>query len=124
MINRATIIFVVGVLIAMAAFILVNWPTATDEIDELIKRELPIGSSKVEVYNFMESRAIISSGYNVGPDPLDESEDDEKVRYVIASIPMRSSLPFQGDSHIKIVFYFDEESNYIEHKVRRYYEVP
>ena len=126
MIKRVTIILVLGFLVAITAFIVMNWPTVMDEIDELIRRELPKGSSKAEVYDFLDSRAIISSGYQVGPDPIDavRANNEEKKRYVTASIPIRSWMPFQGDSHIRIVFYFDEEGSFIEHKLRRYYDVP
>src|SRR6266571_3375348 len=36
-------------------------------VDELIKREIPIGASKKKVDEFLESRKIRYSGYNVGP---------------------------------------------------------
>ena len=123
--KRATIILVIAGLVLIMGPLFVIWLSATDEIDELIRRELPTGSSKLKVYDFLDSRVISSSGYQVEPDPLDScpSEDEQKKRYVTASIPVRSGLPFRPDS-VKIVFYFDEEGRLIEYKLREHYDVP
>jgi hypothetical protein len=82
-------------------------------VDELIRKELPRGASKQQVYDFLEARAIRSGAYNAGPDPLIGLPDKERQwrRYVEAWIYKKSYIPFSPSYTIHIYFYFDESQN-------------
>jgi hypothetical protein len=94
-------------------------------VDELIKREIPIGASKKKVDEFLESRKIRYSGYNVGPDPLFGLPEDqrERKRYVTARIPQKPD-PSASEYDIRIVFYFDEDYRLIDYKLQQLDNVP
>ena len=76
-----------------------------EDIDELIRSEIPIGSSKEQVYDFLDSRQTNSSGYDVGPDPQYGLPDNlrERKRYVKARIPQLPD-PAASEYDICIVF--------------------
>lgn len=99
--------------------------TTLQEVDDLIKREIPIGASKNEVYEFLNSRKINSSGYDVGPDPLYGLLDTarKRSRYVTAIIPQQPD-PNLSDYDIRIVFYFDENLRLIDYKLQQLDNVP
>src|ERR1700730_16946799 len=63
-------------------------------IEEMIRKEIPLGSSKEQVYEFLDSRQIPSKGYDVGPDPLIGLSERlrERKRYVTARIPQRPDI--------------------------------
>ena len=94
-------------------------------IDELIRSEIPIGSSKEQVYDFLDSRQIPSKGYDVGPDPLYGLPERlrERKRYVTARIPQRPD-PAVSEYDIRIVFYFDETLRLIDYKPQQLDNVP
>jgi hypothetical protein len=113
-----------GFLVALFWFLSPS-PTLGD-VDSLIKKELPIGCSKDQVYSFLEARAIASGAYNVGPDPFLglPMQERERKRYVTGWIPVSSSLPFVPSYHISIVFYFDEEQNLSGYNLQKLDDVP
>lgn len=92
-----------------------------EKVNELIRMGLPAGSTKQQVYDFLDSRSIRSCPYNAGPDPLVglPSEDRQWSRFVTARIFKRSLAPWSPDYTIHIVFYFDENEGLIDYKLQK-----
>ncbi len=96
------------------------------QIDELIKKELPIGASKSQVIAFVESvkldsLKVINYGYNVGkPGGTDglEGRQHEVTGYLVAGIPKvgRSDRQFQV-YNMRILFYFGEGDRFIGYRI-------
>jgi hypothetical protein len=95
------------------------------EMDELIKKEIPFESSHLKVCEFLNSRKINSSGYNVGLDPLYglPTSKQERKRYITARIPENPD-PSRSRYDIFVVFYFDEDQNLIDYKLQQLDNVP
>jgi hypothetical protein len=93
--------------------------SAIEKVEDQIKKGLPPGSSKQQVYDFLNSRKIPSAGYDAGPDPLVGRADQERQwrRYVVAWIP-------KGSYPIKIIFYFDESQNLDTFTMQKLDDVP
>ena len=94
-------------------------------IDALIRKEIPIGSSKEQVYEFLDRHQLSSTAYDVGPDPLFGLRRDEREmkRYVTATI-FENPDPARSKYHIHVVFYFDEELKLIDYKMEQLDDVP
>ena len=89
------------------------------DIDRLIQKELPIGSSKAQVYEFLNSHKIRGAAYDVGPDPYIGVSTAERKRYVWARIPVPGTSLFNPDSYIHIYLYFDEQQNLSDYKLKQ-----
>jgi len=91
-----------------------------------IEREIPAGSTRERVSEFLEARHFAFSGYNVEPDPLYglPTESRERKRYITARLPVRNAVPFFADYDIRIVFYFDKEELLSEYKLQQLYDGP
>jgi hypothetical protein len=91
-----------------------------------IERQIPVGSTKSGVYDFLETGHFAFSGYNVGPDPFKlPSENPERKRYITATVPVNGIiLAYFGYDQIQMVFYFDEEELLSDYKLRPIYDVP
>ncbi len=79
-----------SVIALVVALFRLNMPGVTKEgVDEAIRGGVPSGSTKDQVYEFLEANNFEFSGYDAGPDPfvgLPESERQWK-RYIIAWVP-------------------------------------
>jgi len=95
---------------------------------EQIQNELPKGSSKDQVYDFLEARAIRFTPYNAGPDPAAPlpTEEREWKRFVTASIRTRRWLPFSPSRTTYVYFFFDENQklNDVQVEQERNFDVP
>ena len=96
------------------------------QMDELIKKELPIGASKSKVIAFvdsinLDSLKVINYGYHIGkPDGTDglEGRQNEVTGYLVAGIPKVGSNPRQLQVYnMRILFYFGEGDRLISHKI-------
>src|ERR1041384_6600857 len=60
-----------------------------ERLDDLVRNGVPIGSTKQQVYDFLDAKAIRSKPYNAGPDPLKSLPDEIRGwrGYVEARIP-------------------------------------
>ena len=96
------------------------------QIDELIKKELPIGASKSQVIAFVDSvnlgsLKVINHGYHVGkPGGTDglEGRQHEVTGYLVAGIPKVGSNPRQLQVyHMRILFYFGEGDRLISYRI-------
>jgi hypothetical protein len=121
MIKRA--FFLTGMALISGAFVYLAFfsRSALSEVDELIRNELPQGSSKQQVYDFLESGAIRSGAYNAGLDPFDGLAADNRQwrRYVVARINKKSYLPFKPNYTIYVYFYFDLNQNLDDFKLQK-----
>jgi hypothetical protein len=123
---------IIVLVIAVVAASILAWRRFLDpnlpveKITLLIQQEIPKGSTKARVYDFLDARSIPSSGYDVGPDPFYglPSASRERKRYVTARIPVRGALPIFGDYDIQIVFYFDEDQRLSDYKLQQLYDGP
>ena len=90
-----------------------------EKLDELIRRNLPLASTKQQVYDFLDANRIRSSAYNAGPDPLVNLPEGQREwsRFVEARIPKRSLGRLLPDYTIHIVFYFDESYKVINYRL-------
>lgn len=126
MTKRAILFTVSTVIAASIVFFHFFSQSALADVHELISKELPTGSTKQQVYDFLESRAIQSGAYNAGPDPyvgLPE-KDRQWKKFVVAWISKTSHVFFLPDYTIKIYFYFDENQNLDEFKLQKLDDVP
>lgn len=122
---------VIAILISVVIASVVIWQQLLDpdlpmkKLTKRIERQIPVGSTKGRVYEFLESEHFGFSGYNVGPDPLVglPSESIERKRNVVAWTPVRK-MPYFGDYDIRIVFYFDEEELLSDYKLQQLYDGP
>ena len=119
MTRRAILFTIMPVLLVSFVYILFFSKSDVQKIANQIRKELPQGSSKQQVYDFLNSRKIPSSGYDAGPDPLAGLPDKDRQwrRYVVAWIP-------KGDYRIMIYFYFDEDQNLDTFILQRLDDVP
>jgi outer membrane protein assembly factor BamE (lipoprotein component of BamABCDE complex) len=88
-------------------------PSAEDMRKE-ISKHLPIGSTKSQVSNFLGSRKISHS------DIQDHNEYDEQHRWVNVTI-MTASIRHEGfwsQSHVYMVFYFDDSGQLTKYDVK------
>ena len=90
-----------------------------EKLDQLIRRRLPLGSTKQQVYDFLDANRIRFSAYNAGPDPLVNLPDGQREwsRFVEARIPKRSLGRLSPDYTIHIVFYFDESYKVMNYRL-------
>ena len=118
-------ILLAGILASIVYFLFFS-QSAIEEVHDLICKELPLGSTKQQVYDFLESRAIHSSQYQTGPDPLAGLPDKDRQwkRYMHAGISKQSYIPFVSNYTINIVFYFDENLKLEEFKLQKLDDVP
>ena len=113
----------------VALFVTLRWTqlasVTKESVDQLIRKECPIGSTKDQVYEFLEKRKIPSGGYNAGPDPYIGLPDENRQwkRYVVARIPENPDPPF-SKYDIVIYFYFDESYTLTEYKLQQLDNVP
>ncbi len=96
------------------------------KLTRAMEREIPAGSTKARIYEFLEAEHFAFSGYNVGPDPLYGLPEArrERKRYVTARIPVRGVIPYFGDYDIRLVFYFDEEELLSAYELQQLYDGP
>ena len=122
---------VIAAIIALTILSIVIWRLFLDpelpvtRLAKRIDRQIPAGSTKGRVYEFLESEHLGFSGYNVGPDPLDDpmSQSRERKRYVLAWTLVRNELTF-SDYTLRIAFYFDDEELLSEYKTQQLYDKP
>jgi hypothetical protein len=119
MTKRAILITLMTAALVSLIYILFFSKSAVAEVNEEIRMELPQGSTKQQIYDFLNSRKIPSAGYDAGPDPLAGLPDEDRQwrRYVIAWIPKR-------DYRIMIYFYFDENQNLDTFTLQRLDDAP
>ena len=124
---KRAILFTVATVIAVPIVYLLFFSQSTlEDVHDLIIKELPPGSTKQQVYDFLEARAIQSGGYNAGPDPYVGLPDKDRQwkRYLVAWISKGSYVPFLPDYTLKIYFYFDENQTLDEFKLQKLDDVP
>jgi hypothetical protein len=126
MTKQATLITTSIVITVSIIYFLFFSQSAMEDAQDLIRKELPPGSTKQQVYDFLEARDIQSGAYEAGPDPYAGLPDKDRQwkRYVVAWISKKSYVPFLPDYTIKIYFYFDENQNLEEFKLQKLDDVP
>jgi hypothetical protein len=92
------------------------------DVDRLIQKELPVGSSKAQVYEVLNSHKIRAWGYNVGPDPYLGEPNPERKRYIQARIYVNGTSLLNPDSNIDIYLYFDEQQNLSDYRLAQTYD--
>jgi len=120
--TKRAILFILATAIALSVvYVLFFSQSAMEDVHDQINEKLPRGSTKQQVYDFLEARRIRSGDYHVGPDPYAglPDEDRQLKRCVVAWIPKNSNVPFLTDYTIKIYFYFDENHNLDEFKLQK-----
>jgi hypothetical protein len=123
---------VIAILISVVIVSVVIWQRLLDpdapvkKLTKRIGREVPAGSTKSRVYEFLESERFGFSGYDVGPDPLVGLPEArrERKRYIIAWKPVSGVMPYFGDYDMRIVFYFNEEELVSAYKLQQLYDGP
>ena len=92
-----------------------------ERLDDLVRSGVPIGSTKQQVYDFLNANAIRSSPYNAGPDPLKSLPDELRGwrSYVEARVPKYGLTLWSPDYTIHVVFYFDMNYRVTEYKVEK-----
>ena len=122
-----SISIIVGASVAFfAALVWTQKPSLTKEnVDRLIRKECPLGSTKDQVYEFLETRKIESGAYNAGPDPYPGLPDKEREwkRYVVAWF-REDPDPSLSEFTIQIYFYFDLNYTMTEYKIVKLDNVP
>lgn len=79
------------------------------EVDEMIKRELPLGSTKPQVLTFLQSRHI---------EYLDLMYRSTQLKFISAVIP-DVQRGFLSKYEIDVFFYVNDEGKLIDYKVER-----
>ena len=96
------------------------------QMEERIKQEIPIGSSKAQVIAFVDklninSRKATSLGYIDGkPLGTDEltGQQDKVVGYLVAGIPKVGQDPSQFQVyHMRMIFYFGAGERLIDYRI-------
>lgn len=119
-------------LLSLCIFLLVTTSTAcagwsrvtVEQIEQLIKAELPSGATKSQVVAFLNAHQISHSDYvehhEKGIDFDDKKLDGKRHRikmYIVATIPNVRRWSFFAHQ-IYMKFYFDEEGNLVDYIVR------
>jgi hypothetical protein len=108
-------------IVSWCVYFLFFTPSAMTEVESLIRKELPQGAGKQQVYDFLETRAIRSGAYNAGPDPFQGLPDKDRQwkRFVVAWVHRKSYVPLVPNHTIYIYFYFDLNQNLDEVKLQK-----
>lgn len=93
------------------------------DIDKLIQKELPTGSSKTQVYKFLDAHHITSGAYQVGPDPNADQATAERKRFIRGWIQANRTR-FFNPSYISVYLYFDEQQNLSEYRLSQSSSLP
>lgn len=120
--TKRAILFTVATAIAISVvYLLFFSQSAMEDVHDQISKRLPRGSTKQQVYEFLETRGIRSGDYHAGPDPYAGLPDEDRhwKRCVVAWIPKNTNVPFLTDYTIKIYFYFDENQILDEFKLQK-----
>ena len=95
-----------------------NAPTVK-EVEAAIKKELPIGTSKDQVLQFIKSRKFGSykfiSPYYYGPPPEKYLQTDIDESVATGILDVRRT--FFATYSIGVIFYFDKENKLVDYKV-------
>src|SRR5262245_11729581 len=97
-----------------------------ERTEDLFNGALPPGSNRETIEMFLDSRQIRYFPFGTGPDPYIGLAENDRLwkRYLIATMPDNSYVPFVPDSEIRIVFYFDESWKLENFKAQSISDVP
>jgi hypothetical protein len=114
-------IFLVFLVLSISIVSCVKSSMTEEKMEQLIKQEVPLGSSKNQVEFFLDQRNIEHSDYtesDMAPIvvPPDYGSQNGKKRYIVAVI-RDVKRHFLTTFSMYIVFYFDDNKNLIEHKI-------
>ena len=99
-------------------------PMSTDEIENMIQRELPSGSSATEVINYLDRQKITHSDLSKIPESdtaYRELEIANKAAiqdYIVATVP-RTGRTGVVTWNIQMYFFFDRNQSLVAHRVKQ-----
>ena len=121
--TKRTILLTVSTTIAIPlVYLLFFSQSAIEDFHSQISKELPRGSTKQQVFDFLEARRIRPGDYHAGPDPyVGLPDEDRQFKRCVRAIIVKNHkyVPFMTDYTIRIYFYFDENQNLEEFKLQR-----
>lgn len=121
---KRKLLFLAIVIIAVSVglFLYQREKVSDEEINNLIKKNLPAGSKVSEVIEFLESQKIEHFGYEQGEEPFFSPTATqlrpEHKRFVVAKI-RNVKREFLVTWEMNIIFYFDEQDTLIDYKIKR-----